>query len=257
MEQLYRYNVISDSEMATRPFLEELLKDVLPAKLNQPCRDECLCELALSITNWQSIAPFLGLTGVEEKEISFLYTNELRRQTVAMLRKWKSKHGKKASYKRLAKVFWKLAFTNMVEEICELLNSPNSSDSESDEGSAIEPEAVSELQVQQPQSADMGVLNSYAQYLRGRYSARLPTFLTLQWPPPPTKKVFNLAMIAKDRLQQPSLDEELVRMTLRGNVDDAIARKSSVKLENIFEPDIELNKDLFWWREHQEQGRAL
>ena len=223
--------------MATRPSLEELLKDVLPAKLNQPCRDECLCELALSITNWQSIAPHLGLTDKDEEEISSLYPNKLGRQTVAMLRRWKSKHGKRATYKRLARVFWKLALTNVVEEICKLLNSPDSSDSESDEGSAIEPEAVSEVQVQQPQSADVGVLNSYAQYLRGRYSARLPAFLTLQWPPPPSQKVFNLAMISKERIQQPSLDEELVRMTLRGNVDDVIARKSSVMLENIFEHD--------------------
>jgi len=129
--------------MATRPSLEELLKDVPPVKLNQPCKDECLCELALSITNWQSIAPFLGLTEVEEKEISFLYPNELRRQTLAMLRKWKSKHGKKATCRRLARVFWRLTFTNIVEKICELLNNPDSSDSESEEDSAIEPEAVS------------------------------------------------------------------------------------------------------------------
>jgi len=81
--------------MATRPSLDELLKDIPSAKLNQPYKDECLCELALSITNWQSNAPFLGLIEVEEKEISFLYPNELRRQTVAMLRKWKAKHGKK------------------------------------------------------------------------------------------------------------------------------------------------------------------
>ena len=224
-------------EMATRPSLEELLKDVPPAKLNQPCKDECLCELALSVTRWHIIAPHLGLTDKDEEEISFLYPNELGRQTVAMLRKWKSKHGKKATYKRLARVFWKLAFANVVEEICKLLNSPNSSDSESDEGSAIEPEAVSELQVQQPQSADMGVLNSYAQYLQGRYSARLPAVLTLQFPPPPTQKVFNLAMIAKERIQRPSLDEELVRLTLRGNVDDIVARKTSVKLQDIFEHD--------------------
>ena len=224
-------------EMATRPSLEELLKDVPPVKLNQPCKDECLCELALSVTRWHIIAPHLGLTDKDEEEISFLYPNELGRQTVAMLRKWKSKHGKKATYKRLARVFWKLAFSNVVEEICELLNSPDSSDSESDEGSVIEPEAVSELQVQQPQSADMGVLNSYAQYLRGRYSAKRPTFLTLQWPPPPTKKVFNLAMIVKETIQRPSLDEELVRLMLRGNVDDVIARKTSVNLENIFEHD--------------------
>ena len=221
--------------MATRPSLEELLKDVPPAKLNQPCRDEHLCELALSVTRWHIIAPHLGLTDKDEEEISFLYPNELGRQTVAMLRKWKSKHGKKATYKRLASVFWKLAFTNVVEEICELLNSPDSSDSESDEGSAIEPEAVSELKVQQPQSADIGVLNSYAQYLRGRYSARLPAFLTLQWPPPPTQKVFNLAMIVKETIQRSLLDEELVRLILSGNVDDIVARKTSVKLENIFE----------------------
>ena len=220
--------------MATRPSLEELLEDVPPAKLDQSCCDEFLCELSLSITNWQSIAPFLGLTELEEKEISLLYPNELRRQTVAMLRKWKSKHGKKATCRNLARLFWKLAFTNVVEEICELLKIPDSSDSEPDGGSAIEPQ---QHQVQQLQSTDTGVLTSYAQYLRRRYSAKRPTFLTLQWPPPPTQKVFNLAMIVKEKIQLSSLDEELVRLTLRGNVDDIVARKTSVKLENIFEHD--------------------
>ena len=53
---------------AARPS-SEVLKDVPHEKLEQPCKDEHLCEIALSITDWQSIAPFLGLTEADESEI--------------------------------------------------------------------------------------------------------------------------------------------------------------------------------------------
>ena len=81
------------------------------------------------------------------------------------------------------------------------------------------------------------LLDSYAEYLRGRYSTELPTFFTLQWPPPPTHKVFNLAMIGHQTIQRGPIDEELVRLTLRGGVDDIMRRKLSIELENLFKLD--------------------
>ena len=82
-----------------------------------------------------------------------------------------------------------------------------------------------------------GALDSYAEYLRGRYSTELPAFFTLQWPPPPTCKVFNLAMIGHATIHRGPIDEELVRLTLRGNVDDIMKRKSSIVLKNLFKHD--------------------
>ena len=79
---------------------QEVLKDVPPEKLDQLCKDEHLSELALSITDWPSIAPFLGLTGAEESEIKDHATT--RRQKIEMLRKWQTKKGRKATYRNLA-----------------------------------------------------------------------------------------------------------------------------------------------------------
>jgi len=77
----------------------------------------------------------------------------------------------------------------------------------------------------------------YAKYLRESYSTELPKFFTLQWPPPPTAKVFNLAIIEHKSIQRGPIDEELVRLTQRGAVDDIIRSKSSIELKNLFKLD--------------------
>ena len=299
------------SSMAGRPSLEDLLQDVPPEKLNQRCRDEHLCEIALSITEWQSISPFLGLTEADEVIIQHDYPDSIARK-IGMLRKWKKRFGRKATYRKLGQVFWKLKRADLVEELCELLQT-ESSESSSDEddlsaarrstkkslGSYAKRETkqsrnVKELESFEPSmtmdgtssqtkqrncgesetqktgsfqkfrkklfgkkkseitenkrslldsdvecapSAKKGTLDPYADYLRGRYSRELPAFFTLQWPPPPTCKVFNLAMIEHETIQRGPADEELVRLTLRGNVDDIMRRKSPIELKNLFELD--------------------
>ena len=210
---------------AERPSLEDLLKDVSPEKLDQPCRDGHLCETALSVTRWKSIAPFLGLTKAEEENIE-KDCGENETQKIGMLRKWRERFGKKATYRKLAKVFGKLKRLDLVEELCELLQAESCSDEDGP-----------------PSTAKGGyTLNSYAEYLRGRYSTDLPAFFTLQWPPPPTHKVFNLAMIGHETIQRGPIDEEFVRLTLRGSVDDIMRRKSSIELKNLFQLDTRKRK---------------
>ena len=82
----------------------------------------------------------------------------------------------------------------------------------------------------------------YAQYLRGRYQTQIPTFLTLQWPPPPTRKIFNLAMIRGQNIRHGPIDEEMVRLTLRGRVKDILYRKTPVKLKDILQMDNAIRK---------------
>ena len=67
---------------AARPSLE-VLNNVPPEKLDQPCKDEHLCEIALYITDWQSIAPYLGLTEADESEIEDC--KKARTQKIKML----------------------------------------------------------------------------------------------------------------------------------------------------------------------------
>ena len=79
-------------------------------------------------------------------------------------------------------------------------------------------------------------LLAYGSYLRSRYQAQVPSF-ALQWPPPPSKKIFNLAMIKKERVERGQIDEEYVRLTITGKVDDILHKKVPVKLEEMFKLD--------------------
>ena len=216
-----RLLLVTQEHKPFSPWLEDLLKDIPPEKLDQPCRDDHLSEIALSITRWKSIAPFLGLTKAEEENIE-KDCGENETQKIGMLRKWRERFGRKATYRKLTKVFFKLERVDLVEEVCELLQTEQSSSSSEEDA---------------PPAAKRSILDSYAEYLRGRYSTELPAFFTLQWPPPPTHKVFNLAMIGCQTIQRGPIDEELVRLTLRGGVDDIMRRKSSIELENLFKLD--------------------
>ena len=198
--------------MAAAPSLEELLRGVAPEKLEQPCRDDHLSEIALSLTGWQSIAPFLGLSEVDEEAIVCRYPQDLEMQNIAMLRKWKNKFGQSATYRKLAQVFFDRRKCDTVDKLCHILLQEN---------------AVSTSQLP---------ANSYADYLRGRYQTQIPTFLTLQWPPPPTRRVFDLAMIRGQNIRY-GIDENVVGLMLQGKVSDVLDEKTPVKLENIFRQD--------------------
>ena len=203
--------------MAAKPSLEDLLKDVPPEKLDEPCRDDHLSELALSVTEWQSIAPFLGLSEAEEEDIERDCAKN-KTQKIKMLRKWKEKFGKRATYRRLARVFWKLGRVDLVGELCDIL----------------------QMEGGPPDSKKVGrdALKTYADYLRERYQTDIPSFFTLQWPPPPTRKVFNLAMIHEEPLRRGPVNEELVRLMLKGRVNDVMQRKSAIELEDLFKPAV-------------------
>ena len=198
--------------MGAAPSLEEQLRGVAPGKLDQNCRDDHLSEIALSLTGWQSIAPFLGLSEVDEVAIVCRYPQDLEMQNIAMLRKWKNKFGQSATYRKLVQVFFSRGKCDTVDKLRRILLQEN---------------AVSTSQLP---------ANSYADYLRGRYQTQIPTFLTLQWPPPPTRRVFQLAMIRGQNIRY-GVDDDMVRLMLRGRVNDVVKQRKPVKLEDIFRLD--------------------
>ena len=83
-----------------------------------------------------------------------------------------------------------------------------------------------------PEEENKTIRSKYANTLKEKYRSGVPTFLTLQWPPPPTLKVFNLAMISQRELQY-GADDELVRLLLKGSVSDVVSQRNEVKLEQI------------------------
>ena len=111
-------------------------------------------------------------------------------------------------------------------------------DSNGDHSSPLLPQQPGP-QVCSPTTAATGastLLLAYGSYLRSRYQTQVPSF-ALQWPPPPSKKIFNLAMIKKENVQRGQPDEEYVRLTITGKVDGILHKKVPVKLEDIFELD--------------------
>ena len=197
----------------------EVLKNVPPKKLDQPCSDEHISKLALYITDWQSLAPFLGLTEAEESEI-VEDGNKARMKKIKMLRKWRNKKGEKATYRNLAEVLLDIEETDLVEKLCRLI---------------WQPQRISGLQTSipvDPEEANRSIRCLYANTLKDKYRSGVPTFLTLQWPPPPTHKVFNLAMISQ-RVLKYGPDEELVRLLQKGNISKVVSSRNTVTLDQI------------------------
>ena len=55
-----------------------------------------------------------------------------------------------------------------------------------------------------------------------------------KWLPSPTQKIFNLAIIKKEKIQRGRVDDEFVHKTIRGQVDDILLEKSPIELKDIF-----------------------
>ncbi len=88
------------SAMDTSISLEGLLSVVHSAALDRPCSDDHLMELALGLTNWKEMAYFLKLSETEIEEVEAGVRDELvRAKNLRMLRKWKAKYGKQATYR--------------------------------------------------------------------------------------------------------------------------------------------------------------
>ena len=197
--------------MAARPSLE-LLKGV--EKLNQPCRDHHLIELASSVTNWQSIAPFLGLNKPQIEEIEKDSPN-VACQRAELFRKWCEIFGEKATYITLANALNKCERGDLVSILCKILK-----------------ESEEQYVPEHPEETNRRVRCRYANFLQDKYRSGIPTFLSLQWPPPPTRKIFNLAMITEATLRYgPS--EEKAKLLLMGDVGGVMRSKNKVTLKQI------------------------
>ena len=102
--------------------LEKLLTEVgvQPEKLNERISDDHLCEIALFLTEWKTVVPFLGL---DENDVNIIEEEEKKEQVrkLKALRKWKSKFAFEATYRKLVKVLLSLTMTDVAEKVCHLL----------------------------------------------------------------------------------------------------------------------------------------
>ena len=81
------------------------------------------------------------------------------------------------------------------------------------------------------------VIAGYADQMRGYYRTAIPQCFSLTWPPPPTRKVFNLSMIPHKQYNYGRGNDELVMLLHLGNIEEIVAKKSNVELKNLFHLD--------------------
>ena len=78
--------------------------------LNCPCTPEHRNEIAIQITSWETLAPFIGLSSTDEEEIDE-DNKSTKSKRIALLRKWNEKLGKGATYLHLMRGFAKIELT--------------------------------------------------------------------------------------------------------------------------------------------------
>ena len=69
--------------------------------------------------------------------------------------------------------------------------------------------------------------------LKQRYQQSLVSVSPSELIPSPTKKIFRLAMIQRERVQQGQIEDAFVRMSISGKVDDILRAKIPVELKDI------------------------
>ena len=89
--------------------------------LDQRCSDEHLNGISLFL-DWQNIAPHLGLSERDIKDIKSDERTEPERRRKALL-KWKTKYGYRATLKSLVMILLTVGNADNAESICHLLKS--------------------------------------------------------------------------------------------------------------------------------------
>ncbi len=88
-----------------------------------------------------------------------------------------------------------------------------------------------------PPPSDVHPLDPYSTYLRDMYDIIQPQSLVLQWPPPPTKRVFDLAMTHSEGIQCGPVYGRQIRLLQIGNVYGYMEKRASIQPCNFFELD--------------------
>ena len=76
-------------------------------------------------------------------------------------------------------------------------------------------------------------LSRFGAQLKERYQQSLVSVSPSELIPSPTKKIFRLAMIQRERVQQGQIKDAFVRMSISGKVDDILHAKIPVELKDI------------------------
>lgn len=209
------------ANMASREsYLEGLYGDLDPPKLDQPCKDEHLIVIADSICRWEELAPYLELTDVEVEDLKESTSSpKLRRH--AMLKMWKRKKGKMATYRKLTETFASQGRRDVAEKVCEMCSSYDDHEC-----------------VQTGFKYGQADIAEYGDHLRDVYiTSEMRYSLNMDFLPSPTHTVFNLVLISSKKIEYGTTVTKVLELVLKSEVEEIIDKKNEVQLEDIFKPE--------------------
>ena len=85
--------------------------------LDSGVSDYHIAEIADDLVNWKLLAPYLGLTDSEQKEITEDYQSRYKLQKLQALRVWRLKSGDKATYRNLSSICCSQGLVSLAERI--------------------------------------------------------------------------------------------------------------------------------------------
>ena len=87
---------------------------------NQPCSHEHLLRISELIADWTEIAPYLDLEETDVADIK--QCGNLPAQRLGMLKTWRQRHGKSATYTKLTDALKTSKRQDLVDKIEELIS---------------------------------------------------------------------------------------------------------------------------------------
>ena len=222
--------------------LEHVLtqKQISDQMINQPCKDEHICTISFKITDWQTIADSLNLTEAEKEEIENDQRSTVQKRR-GMLKKWKQKSGSRATYKELMIALCNSNQIDTVEMIYDALKQSEIQSKSKYIDQTYQNENQPTLTLQA--SNQNTYLDEYCTQIKKHYERILQNHSVLfVWPYLPTFTYITLALILEEKVRYGRVDDEFVRMTIHGQVDDILHKKIPVKLEDIFTLDSKQRK---------------
>ncbi|XP_064390954.1 NACHT, LRR and PYD domains-containing protein 3-like [Halichondria panicea] len=191
-------------------------------QLNTAIKEPDLPELAACFDNTDDYLEKLELSPGQKTDVSEVKAKTRLNRTQAgmklALEYWQNKNQLQATFQALLLIILSLLKGDVAVQVCKYLSDKYSTTS-------------------CPPSRERVLLNhklsSYRDYLQSCYKTQVSTSAT-QWPPVSTNKVFKLAMIQKEKIQRGRIDDEFVKLTITGKIDDILLKKTPVNLTNIF-----------------------
>ena len=134
--------------------------------LDSKVSDFHLAEIACDLVHWEELAPYLGITESEQKEIKEDYGGVYNNQKREALRMWRSKsdHEGKATYRNLIRICCDQRCISLAERVCQC--------------------AVSS---RKPPRGSLVLNDTFYRYLLDCYSSDLSHPLIKQWPSKATR----------------------------------------------------------------------